>query len=119
MKLSENFSRHEFACQCGCGFDTVDTRLLSILQRIRDVILVSMDVLSGCRCRLHNESVGGATNSQHLYARAADVSADGVDPQVIADMAEQLGATGVGIYDSWVHIDTRSGSKTYWDKRSK
>ena len=32
---SKYFSRSEFACRCGCGFDTVDAELLQILEKLR------------------------------------------------------------------------------------
>ena len=30
--LTNNLSRYEFACQCGCGFDTVDFELAIVIQ---------------------------------------------------------------------------------------
>ena len=35
--VSKNFSRSEFACKCGCGFDAVDVDLLAGLQALRDL----------------------------------------------------------------------------------
>ena len=34
--LSPNLSRHEMACNNGCGFDTVDARLVDVLQDVVD-----------------------------------------------------------------------------------
>ena len=33
--ISENFSREEFACKCGCGFNTADKELVHILEKVR------------------------------------------------------------------------------------
>ena len=117
MKISENFHRSEFACQCGCGFDTVDVALVDVLQHIRTASSASLVILSGCRCHAHNEKVGGAAkNSQHKKGRAADVASAALPVEELAQMAKDLGVS-VGIYPTWVHIDTRSGPPRFWDAR--
>lgn len=70
--LSKNFSRKEFTCQCGCGFDNVDLRLVKTLQVIRDAAQHPIVIMSGCRCSSHNKIVGGVANSSHLKGLAAD-----------------------------------------------
>ena len=54
MKLSDNFSRTEFACKCGCGFDTVDSLTLEALESIRKHFNKPVTVTSGCRCLVHS-----------------------------------------------------------------
>lgn len=108
--LSEFFSRSEFACNCGCGFDTVDTKLLDVLVKVRDHFGRKMEITSGCRCSTWNKKQGGAPGSWHLVGRAADVKVEGVTPQLVAEAAAQYGATGIKTYASWTHIDTRSGA---------
>ena len=71
--LSEHFSREEMACKCGCGLDTVDAELLSLLEKIRAHFDRPITINSGCRCEAHNRAVGGSKNSQHLIGRAADI----------------------------------------------
>jgi hypothetical protein len=80
--LTKNFSRWEFACRCGCGFNTVDFELLINLQVLRDEINSPINIISGCRCPKHNLNVGGATNSQHMKAKAADITTS-LPPQEI------------------------------------
>ena len=75
--LSRNFSRHEFACKCGCGEAEVSPFLIEVLQRLRDILGVPITVTSGRRCAKHNAAVGGAKNSQHLLGLAADIRAEG------------------------------------------
>lgn len=107
--LSEFFSRAEFACTCGCGFNTVDAGLLSVLVKVRDHFGRKMTITSGCRCRVKNKAIGGAPSSWHLKGRAADVKIDGVAPQLVAEAAAQHGAVGIKTYSTWTHIDTRNG----------
>ena len=108
---ADYFTRAEFACQCGCGFDTVDHELLNILEKIREHFDRPLRILSGCRCREHNASdaVRGASTSQHLVGRAADIRVDGVDPQLVYELADQMEVGGLGEYSTWTHIDTRVG----------
>jgi len=34
--ISPWFNRAEFACNCGCGFDTVDSDTLTVLEEVRE-----------------------------------------------------------------------------------
>ena len=70
--LTKNFSRKEFACKCGCGFDDINIGLVNRLQVIRDIIQVPIIINSGCRCKTHNKFIGGASISFHLIGDAAD-----------------------------------------------
>jgi uncharacterized protein YcbK (DUF882 family) len=106
--LSKNFSRTEFACKCGCGFDTVDAELLTVLQDLRDWISVPVIINSGCRCEAHNTAVLGTVGSQHLVGRAADIKCVGVDTAVVHQYLfnRYPNKYGLKLYPTWVHIDT-------------
>jgi uncharacterized protein YcbK (DUF882 family) len=111
--LSRNFSRKEFACKCGCGWDTVDSLLLEALQGRRETSGVPMTINSSCRCEVHNASVGGGVTSQHLAGRAADVVEEGIDPRETQEYFETLGMS-VGRYPTFTHVDSRSGPPARW-----
>ena len=113
MKLSDSFSRSEFECSCGCGFDTVDAFLLESLETLREALQQPITITSACRCQNHNKAVGGMPNSQHKKGRAADIQVKHTLPSVVADLAEALGLS-VGRYDTFTHIDTRSGGPARW-----
>jgi uncharacterized protein YcbK (DUF882 family) len=93
--------------------------LLENLQILRDELNAPITIISGWRSKLHNDQVGGAKNSQHLYARAADVKVKGMHPVDVYNKILELIKTGkmkkggVGLYGSWVHYDTR-GRLTTW-----
>ncbi len=109
------FKRQEFACKCGCGFDTIDAATLAILEDVREHFDVPMIVTSGARCPDHNRRVGGGARSQHLYGRAADIVARGVSPERVAEYVEsQHPQASVGRYSTFVHVDTRSGGPARW-----
>jgi len=114
--ISEHFERREFECRCGCGFDTVDVELIKYLEKIRNHFNDSVRVSSGCRCQEYNRVIGGATKSQHILGRAADIFVAGVESAHVADYAELIGVPGVGRYKSFTHIDSR-GNIARWSDR--
>ena len=74
--------------------------------------------------RSHDENAaikGAARFSFHLLGKAFDISCAGVDCETIYEEAQNFGWKGVGIYDTWVHVDNRpspDGHATLWDKRT-
>jgi uncharacterized protein YcbK (DUF882 family) len=112
--LSVHFSRSEFTCSCGCGYDTVDALLLEALEAIRGHFGVPVTITSAARCFNHNRDVGGARNSQHKKGRAADIQVKGISPQEVSDYAVSLGFS-VGNYLTFTHIDSRSGPVAFWE----
>ena len=112
--LSENFSKEEFACKCGCGKVCVSKDLIEALELLRCVVDRPVRINSGCRCDRHNASVGGASGSQHLFGRAADVVVSGVPPIAVGWIARTLGCfSGVKVYNNWTHLDVREGKRFY------
>jgi len=63
-------------------------------------------VTSGYRTQDQNESVGGVPGSYHTQGMAVDIATDGgISIQQLAQIALDLGAGGVGVYDKHVHVD--------------
>lgn len=117
MKLSEDFSRGEFLCNCGgCDYDTVDSELIDVLQNLRDYMGVPIKITSGNRCPEYNQSVGGAKSSYHIRGRAADIQVQGADPSVIQGYLKKAypNKFGIGSYSTFTHIDTRT-KKARWN----
>lgn len=71
--MTNNFSRHEFACGCGCGLDNISIEFVEDLQDVRDAYGMAIKISSGCRCRKHNADVEGIPNSSHLFRVGADL----------------------------------------------
>lgn len=113
--LSKNFKAREFACKSGADVFKVDSRLVSLLQKIRDKFGVAVIINSAYRTAAHNKKVKGAKNSYHLQGMAADIVIKGISPKRVARFAEAIGAGGVGWYESqgFTHVDTRS-TKYFW-----
>ena len=123
---------------------TIDWRMLSInteaqnhlrrlcltaLQPIRDLWGAPVDCVSGYRSPQRNARIGGATQSQHMLGRAADITPVGIDwPALRAGKGTESDAAklreftamiehhlgkeleaigGIGAYLGWVHVDIR------------
>ena len=116
-KLSKNFSVYEFRCglgsPCSCPTTLIDDKLVEYLQKIRDHFGKPIDITSGYRCISYNSKIGGASGSRHTKGQACDFQIDGVAPLEIAQYAESIGIKGIGLYDTFVHIDTRA-YKSFW-----
>lgn len=113
-KLSTNFRVREFACNDGSDPIFIDSELVSVLQKIRNHFGKPVTITSAYRTPPHNKKSGGTTYSQHLYGKAADIKISGVTPKKVADYAETLlDNGGIGIYNTFTHIDVRS-VKSRW-----
>jgi len=120
--LTTNISRHEIACNCECGYDSIDFEVVRVVQEACDCFSgmlgkkCILTINSGCRCVAWNDHEGGSENSQHLYARAIDHRIDGVTIDELAGyyMSRYPGKYGIGVYDTFVHLDTRSEGPARW-----
>ena len=114
--LSSNFRVREFRCKDDTDPIFVDSDLVDILQKVRDHFGKAVTITSAFRTASHNKKVGGATYSQHLYGKAADIKVSGVAPSVVADYVETLipGTGGIGRYSTFTHVDVRK-VKSRWN----
>ena len=124
MKITDNFSRQEFDCKDGTLVpkELLDNLklLCNNLEVLRDELKTPVSITgSGYRTESHNKKVGGAKNSQHLYAKAADINVKGYTPKDVFDTIERLIGLGrmkqggLGLYKTFVHYDIR-GTKARW-----
>lgn len=120
--LSPHFRVREFRCHDGSDPVFIDSALVELLEQLRAHFGKPVTITSGYRTPAHNAKAGGATFSQHLYGRAADIRVPGVSVEDVAACAEHLlpGRGGVGRYPAkagraagWVHVDTRA-EKARW-----
>lgn len=115
MQISPHFKRAEMACRCGCGFDSIDAQTLEILEAVRRHFGRPVIVTSAARCRQHNADVGGASQSQHLLGRAADIKVQDHPAMAVADfIEEQFPGASVGRYLTFTHVDTRTTGPARW-----
>lgn len=123
MQLTVNFNLNEFSCHDGTPVPAElipnAQELANNLQVLRDFIGEPLHINSGYRPEQYNKAIGGKKNSQHLLAKAADITAKSYTPKKLASIIEQLITAkkmkqgGIGIYPGFVHYDVR-GSKARW-----
>lgn len=122
----KNFSRSELQCKSGadCPYPDRLRHLAWTLQAIREDFGAPIRVNSGYRSKEHNLAVGGVSSSQHVKARAADLTPASGNMDDLARLIEvimSLIATGkipnggVGTYGTFVHYDTRLSGPTRWN----
>jgi len=121
--LAKNISRHELACKCKCGADTVDFETIMVAQDTCDYFSwklglprVTLVITSANRCKLYNAAIGGAENSQHPKGRALDIKIVEVSPDEVYDYLVNRYPLqcGFGKYDTFTHIDTRTNGPARW-----
>lgn len=105
--LTTNFSREEFSCKCGCGFDSIDPQVVTMLQSVRDIYGRGISITSGCRCDAHNAAVGSKPNSAHTKGLAVDVACHSSHLRfLLIQAALMAGFSRIGLHKDFVHIDS-------------
>ena len=122
-QLSTNFKVSDFRSKDGSDIVLINPNLIPILEKIREHFGKPVIVISGYRTPSHNRTLSGAAkNSQHMYGNAADIVIKGVQPREIFNWLKTWHKGGLGIYDTFVHVDVRNtiGQKfTTWDNTKK
>ncbi len=127
--LSSHFTLAEANCRSGAPVppELINNavQLATNLEFLRSAFLnLPIKINSWYRTKPHNANIGGSPNSQHLLAKAADITIKDIGPEQIHSMIQLLITMGLmqegglGLYDSFVHYDIR-GVKARWDLRSK
>lgn len=113
--MNKYFTRQEFKCKCGCGFDAVDKELLDVLTDVRKHFRKPVNINCACRCSEHNAEVGGKPKSQHLFGKAADIVVKNTDPHKVYSYLydKYPNKYGIGSYNTFTHIDVRK-QKARW-----
>lgn len=122
-QLTKNFHIDEFRCKDGTDVpENLYKNVLELaqnLQVLRDSLGVPIHIMSAYRTEKHNKKVGGAKNSQHLYAKAGDLKAPPFTPIQVKGRIEALIAGGemkqggLSAYPTFTHYDIR-GVRARW-----
>ena len=125
FQIAENFNLTEFECTHPSHRHVkVHEELVSKLQELRDQLGRAIIINSAFRCPERNRQVGGAENSQHLHGTAVDFLLRNhfYDIEEIGSMAINIGFTGIGYYNTHIHVDIRElpegrTNPIIWDNR--
>jgi peptidoglycan hydrolase-like protein with peptidoglycan-binding domain len=126
-----HFEWSEFYSSDGTGFSGGKVGATQVKENVRRLMYKleavrkkagnsAITVNSGFRSVAHNSSVGGASNSMHVYGVAADIVVSGHTTLQVYRIAETCGFSGLEAYThSWQHVDSRVqypsyGSGSWW-----
>ena len=122
-QLTPNFKYYEFFSGSASGikieppeeyFETIKY-IANQLQIVRDIINKPIHINSAYRTKEWNKSVGGATSSKHLEAKAVDIMVKGMATTDLAIYFAKLTEfNGYGIAKGFLHIDLRN-EFTIWE----
>lgn len=94
-------------------FVSMDIGLFNLLYGLQEWARISgkenpvITVNSGYRTSRRNARIeGAARNSLHISGQAADITMRGVDLSQLVQMAKYFKVGGVGIYSTFLHVDT-------------
>jgi|18_taG_2_1085343.scaffolds.fasta_scaffold03326_5 hypothetical protein len=127
--ISEHFSFDEMVCRCGdCKRADMDPEFVKLLEQIRKAYGKPMFLSSAFRCDNHNSKVSSVPNGPHTFQEngglAVDVLIWGVEAKILFSVAQNVGASGLGvaqtgdIKDRFLHIDgveRAAGSSGFWN----
>ncbi len=121
--LTKNFDITEFSCNDGTPVPSEYLpnvkKLAEQLQILRDELNEPIHINSAYRHKEYNKKIGGEKNSQHLLAKAADITVKSKTPKQLAALIEKMISEGklkfggMGVYPGFVHVDIRPG-KARW-----
>lgn len=118
---SPHLSWAELACKDGTAYpvewrETRAKALAEAFEALRAAVGLPLTILSAYRTPAHNRRVGGAKNSQHVQGRALDLLPPrGWTPEQLAAVAAGIPAIrGIGLYQTFTHIDVRPDSRRVW-----
>lgn len=106
LQLAPNFRLDEMAQLHKGRYAVVQPHAVERLQALRDT-LGPLVINSGYRSPAYNASVGGVTNSRHMFGDAFDLDPVNVTVQRLSQECYAEGAGYVGVYDTFAHCDWR------------
>jgi uncharacterized protein YcbK (DUF882 family) len=102
--MSRFFNASEQRCRCGQCAGLLADDFAAWLDELREELARPLRLTSAYRCPEHDARVGG--KGPHTTGRAADIAAvASSEKHAIAKAALALGALGVGVGATFVHVD--------------
>ena len=120
-KISDHFGVWEFKCKDSSRVIVLDKALVELLEIIRLHYNKPLHINSGYRTVQYNATLKNSSpKSQHILGKAADIWLNDVSPKQLYSWLDSSypNSLGIGIYDTFVHVDVREG-KSRWDYRTK
>lgn len=120
-EVSEHFKLKEFKCNDNSRVVVLNAELVQVLESMRAHFGKPITITSGYRTVQYNSTLKNSSpNSQHTHGNAADIKITDVTPLTAYNYLCNAYPSkyGIGIYDTFVHVDVRP-NKSRWDYRTK
>ena len=109
-----NFELSEFACS-HTGKNDMDSSFLTKLDELRDRCGFPFVITSAYRDITHPVEAKKNKGGTHTQGIAADIRvANGNQKYTIVKEAMAMGFTGIGIANTFIHVDTRTTTPVIW-----
>ena len=109
-----NFKLSEFACS-HTGKNEMDSSFLSKLDELRDRCGFPFVITSAYRDITHPVEAKKNKGGTHTQGIAADIRvSNGTQKYTIVKEAMAMGFTGIGIANTFIHVDTRTTTPVIW-----
>lgn len=109
------FDISEFSCQ-ETGQNGMDKEFLKKLDTLRGICGFPFVITSGFRSVNHSIEIAKDKPGRHTEGIAVDIKCtNGAQRYTLVVEAILAGFTGIGIADSFVHLDTRASTPVIWN----
>ena len=109
------FDRDEFTCK-ETGENEIKNSFITKLDDLREVCGFPFVITSGYRSPRHSvEIIKPGGGGEHTKGHAADIAVNNAAQRFeLVKQALALGFTGIGVANSFVHVDTRKSEPKLW-----
>ena len=108
------FSYDEFKCK-ETGENKIKPDFVARLDLLREACGFPFVITSGYRSPNHSAEKAKEKPGVHAQGIAADIAVkNGIERGKIVRAAIDLGFTGIGVANSFIHVDTRVGELILW-----
>jgi uncharacterized protein YcbK (DUF882 family) len=119
-KISEHFSKKNFACNCGKCNNTIKISLglIGALELLRSSANNRINILKGYACPETQENKKNFKKNYHTWGVAADITIDNLSLKQAYKLAQtipEIKGLGLNLTKGHLHIDTRKEKEqTCW-----
>jgi zinc D-Ala-D-Ala carboxypeptidase len=114
MYSTKNFDASEFVCSC-CGSYGIKKEVVDKLQEIRTMADRPLTITSAYRCSNHPVEAKKSKPGTHNQGIAVDIHVNsGAERYELITLGLLLGAKGIGVAKTFIHLDWRDGDGVTW-----
>ena len=119
FKISDNFHRNDFACQCGqCDKEfKMSMTIIGILEHLQAKYKDNVNILRAYVCETESKVLYGSSKDYHHLGKAVDFNMKNVSKEELFKACEELPEIkGIGFMpqEQCVHIDIRDKDRDVW-----